>query len=126
MFLVIVTVSLCLSVVFFYLALLGSRVQKQTILTGDMAIGSVYVPAVIGFGALGLTVIARLFQSPGGFALNVGHIALSMGIAAGAVILAVLMHRKLNKLQDLAEPSVIMQIVQTAGHGDEPDEGKAA
>jgi hypothetical protein len=126
MFLVFVTACLSLSVVFFYFALLGSRVQKQTILSGDMAIGSLYVPAVIGFGALGLTFIARLFQSPGGFVLNVGHIALSAGIAAGAVILAVLMHRKLKKLQDLVEPSVIMQFVQAAGHGDEPDEGKAA
>lgn len=127
MFLIISAACLSLSVLFLYAALVGTRARKRTVLSGDFAIGSVYIPAVIGFGAMGLAFLAEPLQASGRTALTWEHVVWSLGILAGAGSLSVVVHRKLKKLPELAESAVVMETAQAAGHGFEPpDEGKAA
>lgn len=125
----LITSAACFSfcVLFFYAALVGTKARKRTVLTGDFAIGSVYIPAVIGFGAMGLAFLVSPFKASGSTALTWEEVVLSLGILAGAGMLSVVVHRKLKKLPELAESAVVMRTAQAAGHGFEPpDEGKAA
>jgi Ca2+/Na+ antiporter len=98
MYLIMSALCFSLALLLCYVALLASKSPTESMLTGDMAVGSIYVPLLIGCGAMGAVFLVRFIRTLGQSPVTLADLTVAACLLGGSILLAGLLHRQLRLL----------------------------